>query len=328
MKTMKKIITLSFAVLLLAALDTNISFAGKPSSKGGKVTVDSANPNSVVQTFGEDVTIVGTGFDDGSTVRFLVTGSTDDSQIEVGPAQFISSTELKVHIKTTGSTATVDYDVEVQATSGRKGKGTTLFKVNNKGGDPCANNPSKDPAIVYLTVTEQLERKGAYTRDIKLVSASGCDSYMLLDDAAEWLPDIKQNRNVNRFIRSVSHLRVSIRGDIGVAMWVDTYIRPWPLMVLWFEFDSTGNLTVAPAGPQRFDSPLGYDITHGEPLITTSGELIVAMIERFAPPDPPADWLTSVVNLTNGIHEIITSGNCQVQDDLGDCYIPDWGDIV
>ena len=128
----EKIITLSIAVLLLAALGINISFAAKPAGgrKGGKVTVETATPNSVIQTKEEDVTMLGSGFDDGSSVKFMVTGTTDDTQIEVGPATYISSTELKVHIKTTRSTANVYYDIEVQATSDLAGSGPEIRKIS------------------------------------------------------------------------------------------------------------------------------------------------------------------------------------------------------
>ena len=179
MKTKKKFIALSIAALLMVTLGTSVSFAGKPEGKGGKVTVESATPNSVIQTKDEDVIIVGTGFDDGSSIKFLVTGTTDDSQIEVGPTQFISSTQLKVHIKTTGSTAVVDYDVEVQATSGRKGKGTTLFRVKS------INPPN--PAIAYTGGQEQQE---LFTMD-----ADGDDLDRLAGgrnndpQSISWLPD-------------------------------------------------------------------------------------------------------------------------------------------
>lgn len=85
MKTMKKIIKTSVAALLIVASSMNISFAAKPTGggKGGKVTVELATPSSVTQTQEEDVTIHGAGFDNGSKVRFLVAGTTDDSQIEV-----------------------------------------------------------------------------------------------------------------------------------------------------------------------------------------------------------------------------------------------------
>jgi len=180
MKAMNKIITSSISALLLAALGANISFAGKPTGGGGgkKVAVESATPNAVIQTAEEDVTILGSGFDNGSKVRFLVTGTTDDSQIEVGPAQYISSNELKVHIKTNGSTATVDYDIEVQATSGRKGKGTTLFKVQQSG-DPtsCEHKNSAFPAFAY--VNNRVNHRGRSEQSFYVSNADGDCSILI-----------------------------------------------------------------------------------------------------------------------------------------------------
>ena len=132
MKTMKKIITLSIAALLIATLGSNISIAGKPIGGNGKVTVESANPNSAVQGEEKDVLISGSGFGHGAKVKYLVTGTKDDSQIEVLSVEYIDATgELRSRIKVKGSAEVIDYDIEVQSISGRKGKGTTLFKVNS-----------------------------------------------------------------------------------------------------------------------------------------------------------------------------------------------------
>ncbi len=209
MKTMKKIITLTIAMLLLTAFGTNISFAAKPTGggKGGKVTVELATPNSVIQTNEEDVTIVGTGFDNGSSVRFLVTGTTDDSQIEVGPAQYISATELKVRIKTNGSTAVVDYDIEVQATSGRKGKGTTLFRVKARE-EVCVDTEFPTFAHAMPSAGSSKGRgksKEPDLTDIILTGNNGCTSYVLLSS----------------YPGSVGDLKFKLKNGLGVISWIE-----------------------------------------------------------------------------------------------------------
>jgi len=103
-----------------------------------KVTVTGAAPDSALQGEALDVDISGSGFDIGSTVRFLVSGTKDDSQITVAGAVYDAGTGiLTASIQIEGAALIADYDIEVQALSGRKGKGTTLFKVfsSNGGGN-------------------------------------------------------------------------------------------------------------------------------------------------------------------------------------------------
>lgn len=189
MKTMKKFITLAIAVLLLAALGTNISFAAKPTgSGGGKVTVESADPASAIQGEEKDVYVTGSGFGEGAAVKYFVTGTSDDTQIEVLSTEYIKSTgQLKTRIKVKDAATVIDYDIEVQATSGRKGKGTTLFKVQqsgNGGGKPpkddpppltdgtaCTQSTSAFPAFAYTV--QQSGRKGISGYDFYLSNANG-----------------------------------------------------------------------------------------------------------------------------------------------------------
>jgi len=210
MKSMKNILTFCGVTLLLMILGTSTSFAGKPAGGGGgKVTVELATPNSVVQTAEEDVVIQGSGFDNGSKIRFLVTGTTDDSQIEVGPAQYISPNELRVHIKTTGSTATVDYDIEVQAASGRKGKGTTLFRVNST--EVCTDSEFPSFAFVKPISTSNSGRgkKNTLIPDgIFLTGNNGCTSYLLLPE---------YSGQIGKF----ADLKFTLKNGLGVVTWLE-----------------------------------------------------------------------------------------------------------
>jgi len=299
--------------MLLAALGTNIGFAGKPGGggKGGKVTVELATPNSVIQTNEEDVTIVGTGFDNGSSVRFLVTGTTDDTQIEVvGPATFISSTELKVHIKTNGSTATVDYDVEVQATSGRKGKGTTLFKVQQVE-TACSGFESKEPSIAFLTGADtngEIE-----TKDLYLSSESGCDQYLLAEDVVQYMPEGRI------WIKMVTWLRLSVRDNVGVVTWIGGSETTNSIMGLLFEFDSNGNIFPDPAGPSQFYAPPeGLYNWHADVRINANGEIELVIYDRPKPYGTGRQL--SVYNVNTSTRDLLLSGNCPITDDTADCY--------
>jgi len=327
MKSMKNILTLCGVTLLLMILGTSTSFAGKPAGGGGgKVTVELATPNSVVQTAEEDVIIQGSGFDNGSTVRFLVTGTTDDSQFEVGPAQYLSPNELKVHIKTTGSTATVDYDIEVQTTSGRKGKGTTLFKVQ-QAEIACSEPDPKEPTIAYLT---EFDTSGEVnTADIYLSNASGCEQTLLVDDAFQYLPDTKQNEGVNRFIKSVRHLRYAVRGNRGIVTWIDSYQDPWVQVGIDFVFDTNGSIYPDSGGPrQLYVSPEGHDILGSDVRINDQGEAVLVMMEyNLIDGLNDSPRVVSVYNADSGEYEVIIAGDCPIQDDTADCFVPRYGEI-
>jgi hypothetical protein len=101
------------------------------------VIVDAFDPGSALQGQNLDLTISGSGFDDGSTVRLLIPATEkdpeDDTQVEViGEILFIKgkgkAERLIVPIHVLNAAPDVNYEVEV-TTSGRRGKGTDLFKV-------------------------------------------------------------------------------------------------------------------------------------------------------------------------------------------------------
>jgi hypothetical protein len=126
--------------------------AAPPSGGGGKVSVTAAYPSEAFQ--GEEliVSVSGSGFDGGSRVGYFVTGTTDASQVEVLMVEFISSSELKTFIRPKDNALVSEYDIEVRTMSGRRGKGTTLFRVKQKttpGGPPPPPPTATEPAPRY-----------------------------------------------------------------------------------------------------------------------------------------------------------------------------------
>jgi len=120
------------------------AFAAKPTKD---VVVTAADPDFALQGQDLDVTIIGSGFDRGSTVRFLVGELEDDTQVEVtGEILFVKQKgkpdKLIVPIHVLNAALVEDYDVEVTTSSGRRGKGTGLFSVKK----------FNDPVVLY-TVT-------------------------------------------------------------------------------------------------------------------------------------------------------------------------------
>jgi len=121
-----------FFLALAASLFLLEAYAAKPV----KLTVTGADPNTAQQGAPPlDVEISGSGFGPGSTVRFLVADTRDDTQIVVNGVTFDAATgKLKANIKVKDAALPVEYDIEVRTSSGRRGKGTTLFTVRTRDG--------------------------------------------------------------------------------------------------------------------------------------------------------------------------------------------------
>ena len=169
------------SVLFLAALASLFlldAYAGKPV----KVTVTAADPPSAVQGDITDVYIDGTGFDTGSTARFIVTGTRDDTQITVlEPPVFDHATgKLKAKIKVKDAALPVEYDIEVKTSSGRRGKGTTLFRVEHKEGqeDPCVDPETFAPDFAFFRDTGT-KKKAPKVTIVLAESFTGCEMSLL-----------------------------------------------------------------------------------------------------------------------------------------------------
>lgn len=125
---------ISYFITLMAIslLSINIAVAKGPPTK---VSVTNAYPGSALQGDAVDVVISGSGFDVGSKVKFLVTGTKDDSQISVDPTVDLNPDgTLTARIHVLGNAQVIDYDIEVRTSSGRRGKGVTLFRVRTRDG--------------------------------------------------------------------------------------------------------------------------------------------------------------------------------------------------
>lgn len=137
---------------LMFALPLAATAAPPGGDRGGKVSVTAANPSEAFQGEQLTVTVSGSGFDAGSTARYLVTGTTDASQVDVLSVQYISSSELRTIIRPKDNALVTDYDIEVQTYSGRKGKGITLFRVKQTG-KPLPPPPTEPEARFWHNFT-------------------------------------------------------------------------------------------------------------------------------------------------------------------------------
>jgi hypothetical protein len=134
-----------------------------------QVQVTSADPSSTQQgTVSLDVTINGSGFDNGSTVKFLVTGTTDPGGIVVKKVAYRNSKRLTVTIDVSETAAASKFDIEVTTSTGRNGKGTTLFTVLTKvASDACAAPGIDFPAFIFW------RDGGNQTQDIYVADSTG-----------------------------------------------------------------------------------------------------------------------------------------------------------
>ena len=136
MNILWKVASAVVALFVLALAPMGVAWA--------QVKVTSADPASTTQgTVSLDVTINGSGFDNGSTARFLVTGTTIDGGISVQKVVFKNSKQLVATIDVADAATASKFDIEVTTTTGRKGKGTTLFSVLRKAvaePDPCISS--------------------------------------------------------------------------------------------------------------------------------------------------------------------------------------------
>jgi uncharacterized delta-60 repeat protein len=123
---------------VLAAVALGLPWGGAvPTASAQAIQVTSATPPSAEQgTFSLPVTIKGNGFKKGAKAKFYKGGTTDPDGISVSSTRFIDSTQLVATIDVADTAAVSGFDIVVQNTDGRTGKGTELFKVTEKI-DPC-----------------------------------------------------------------------------------------------------------------------------------------------------------------------------------------------
>jgi hypothetical protein len=129
--------------------------------------VNSASPNAAAQgTINLDVAIGGSGFKHGAKSQWFVSGTTNPGGVTVNSTTFVSSNQLTANI-TVADTATIaSFDVLVQNTDGRTGKGTGLFSVQSK------NNASTQGCIL-----QPLPAGFTLMNTLNYVNSSGAAQY-------------------------------------------------------------------------------------------------------------------------------------------------------
>lgn len=129
---------------LLACSETEPADPASPSvlaAKGGGggggpgPKVKEAVPNEAPQGTNLVVRVIGSGFDRGSTVLFLLDCDTALKMV-VESSEFIDEQNLDVDVTIDPLADVASYDIEVTTTRGKKGIGSEKFSVRLKGGAP------------------------------------------------------------------------------------------------------------------------------------------------------------------------------------------------
>ena len=95
------------------------SFARAPSGP----TVTAASPDTAVQDTTLDVTVSGTGFDNGSSAEWLLAGVADP-RVRTNSTRYVSTKSLVANITIASDAAPAKYDIAVTTSNGKKGIGT------------------------------------------------------------------------------------------------------------------------------------------------------------------------------------------------------------
>ncbi|MCJ7452098.1 MAG: hypothetical protein MUO39_06420 [Steroidobacteraceae bacterium] len=137
MNAWKRIALTCLSLLVLGLAPIGAAFA--------QVKVTAATPSSAYQgTTSLEVVVSGSGFDKTAKADYFVSGTTNPGGITVRNVVFRNSRELVTTIDVVGTAAVANFDIQVTLSSGRKGKGTTLFSVKAK---PAG--PPKPPLPTY-----------------------------------------------------------------------------------------------------------------------------------------------------------------------------------
>jgi probable HAF family extracellular repeat protein len=150
---------------------------------GGGTSVDAADPSSAPQDITLDVRVIGSGFDDGSVVRFLK-GGQSSPKIVTNSSTFIDRNNVVANITIAVDAEVTLYDIELTTSRGKKGMGSELFSVKTKG--------DTEPEFVITTTdlgtlagsssaTARSVISGPDGSSVRVVGASG-------DRASYWTP--------------------------------------------------------------------------------------------------------------------------------------------
>src|SRR5262249_53523507 len=117
------------------------------------IQVTSATPPAAPQgTINLNVAIGGNGFKKGAKSVFYLTETNNTDGVTVNSTSFNSSSQVTANINISDTASLANFDVVVQNTDGRTGKGSQLFSVTAKG-TPVGCTTLGTPSTFTLATT-------------------------------------------------------------------------------------------------------------------------------------------------------------------------------
>lgn len=162
--------------------------------------VSATNPDSATQDTTLEVTVSGSGFDQGSVAEWAIAG-VPSAKVHTNATMYVSSKRLIANITIAADADTGLYDVIVTASTGKKGIGSELFAIKQKGVGQLA----ADPAISFT-----------WNGEIWVMNADGTHLFKVADESwayslagTSWAPDGNGTQS--------SPYRLSFGGDAARA---------------------------------------------------------------------------------------------------------------
>lgn len=155
--------TLAWSVAFLSLVAIGLSLSPSP-LLAQNIQVTLATPPAAPQgTINLNVAIGGNGFAKGAHAVFYLSGTTNPAGVTVNSTAFNNKSQVTANI-TVADTATIsNFDVVVQNTDGRSGKGTQLFSVTAKGTPIGCTTLGTPSGFSLVTELNQLNASGSPT---------------------------------------------------------------------------------------------------------------------------------------------------------------------
>ncbi len=141
-----------------------------------QITVTSATPNNAQQgTANLNVSVAGSGFANGATTTWYVSGTTDTGGVVVNSTTFVNSSQVVANITIPGNATVSGYDIVVKNTSGRTGVGSDQFTINQEAVTSTVSNT--DTSGNAATVQGDGLTTNSYGASIYGNDPYGCSTY-------------------------------------------------------------------------------------------------------------------------------------------------------
>jgi hypothetical protein len=275
------------------------------------VEVTATDPDWAPQDTLLDVRVLGDNFDRGSVAEFQL-GGVPAEKVKVKNTRFVSRTELVAEVEVQLDAPTELYDVEVTTSRGKKGIGTDLFRVYEKGTKP----PTGEFVVTGFEVSEVPRSQAP---DVCPDPANPCNKLTLTYDGRldslrfkvgrEWEglyfdPTLENGfRVVAAWLRFATGIIVPADPNIVEAYWQGQ----WRPSVNWECWDAANNCDpygpveyVIDRGPDQFVFSFSYWSGNTFRTGIRPRETVARATYRGSEPDQPAYVVIDDVELVPG----------------------------